>query len=44
MVNIFRKKIGQYSDKAKSATIFKRWRDVVTNDPKYISMRKNCEN
>ena len=29
-----------YSDKAKSARIFKRWRDVVTHDPKYISMRK----
>ena len=28
-----------YSDKAKSARIFKRWRDVVTHDPKYISMR-----
>ena len=29
-----------YSDKAKSARIFKRWRDVETHDPKYISMRK----
>ena len=29
-----------YSDKAKSTRIFKRWRDVITHDPKYISMRK----
>ena len=30
-----------YSEKAKAARTFKRWRDVVTHDPKYISMRKN---
>ena len=29
-----------YSEKAKAARTFKRWRDVVTHDPKYISMRK----
>ena len=29
-----------YSEKAKAATTFKRWRDIVTHDPKYISMRK----
>ena len=28
-------------DKAKSATIFKRYRDIVTNDKTYIQMRKN---
>ena len=28
-------------DKAKSATIFKRYRDIVTNDKVYIQMRKN---
>ena len=28
------------SEKAQAARIFKRWRDVVTHDPKYISMRK----
>ena len=28
------------SDKARSARIFKHVRDVVTNDPKYIQMRK----
>ena len=28
------------SEKAKAARTFKRWRDVVTHDPKYISMRK----
>ena len=31
-----------YSEKAKAARTFKRWRDVVTHDPKYISMRKMC--
>ena len=29
------------SEKAKSATIFKRYRDLVTTDKVYISMRKN---
>ena len=29
------------SEKAKSARVFKKWRDVVTHDPVYISMRKN---
>ena len=29
-----------YNEKAKAARTFKRWRDVVTHDPKYISMRK----
>ena len=28
-------------DKAKSATIFKRYRDLVTKDKRYIQMRKN---
>ena len=28
-------------DKAKSATIFKRYRDIVTHDKVYIQMRKN---
>ena len=29
-----------YSEKAKAARTFKRWRDVVTHDPIYIKMRK----
>ena len=29
------------SEKAMAAKVFKKWRDVVTHDPIYISMRKN---